>query len=248
MKKQLLVSALGLALLSPLSQADSILGIYAGVGSWNPEFSGDIGRSDLDIEDLGFDDDNYSFAYIALEHPIPLLPNIKLQRTEMETDETAVLTETFEFDDVTFSVDETIATELDLTHTDAIFYYEVLDNIVSLDLGVNIRTFDGEATVAGEFTGVESIDIDASVPLGYAKVQFDLPFTGFYVGADAHYVAFDSSTFSDFTVKGGYAYESVIDLGIEVGYRVINLELDDLDDFDTDITIDGAYAALTFHF
>ncbi|GAA6166459.1 TIGR04219 family outer membrane beta-barrel protein [Sessilibacter corallicola] len=247
MKKQLLISALGLAALSPVLHADT-LGIYAGVGSWNPEYSGDIGRSGLDIEDLGFDDDDYSFAYIALEHPIPILPNIKLQRTEMDTDEVATLTETFEFDDITFDVNETVATELDLTHTDAIFYYEVLDNVVSLDLGLNIRTFDGEATVAGETTGVESIDIDASVPMGYAKIQFDLPFTGFYVGADANYVTFEGSTLSDFTVKGGYAYESVIDLGVEVGYRSINLELDDLDDFDTDITIDGIYAALTFHF
>ena len=59
MKKQLLISALGLATLSPLTQADTILGVYAGIGTWNPEYSGDIGRSDLDIEDLGFDDDDW---------------------------------------------------------------------------------------------------------------------------------------------------------------------------------------------
>ena len=35
---------------------------------------------------------------------------------------------------------------LDLTHTDATFYYELLDNVVDLDLGLLRRLFDGEAS------------------------------------------------------------------------------------------------------
>lgn len=230
------------------AHADTILGIYAGIGNWNPEYSGDIGNSALNIEELGFDDDNYSFGYIALEHPIPILPNIRLQRTEMDTSETATLNRSFEFDNVTFDVNETVATDLDLSHTDVILYYEVLDNYVSVDLGINARVFDGEVTVTGENSGRDSLGIDATLPMLYGKVQFDIPATGFYVGADASFIDIDGDSLSDITLRGGYAFDSVVDLGVEFGYRIIELELDDLDDFNTDIEIDGFYGAVTFHF
>ena len=37
-------------------------------------------------------------------------------------------------------------------------------------------------------------------------------------------------------------------LGLYAGWREINVELDDIDDISSDITFEGAYAGLQFHF
>ena len=249
MKK--LLSATCLAALAPLAQADTILGIYAGIGLWQADYGGDTGVESVDLDELGLDDENNNFFYVALEHPIPLLPNIRLQRTAIDSRESATLTRNFTLDDVTFSATDTVVTDLDLSHTDAVLYYEVLDNWVSLDLGLTLRAFDGEATVQSQTTTAlrETVDLDAVLPMLYARAQFDLPFTGFSVGADANLITYDGHTLSDASAKIAYAFDAtVIDLGVELGYRRMALELDDLDDLNADLTLDGPYAAVTLHF
>ncbi|GLS27533.1 TIGR04219 family outer membrane beta-barrel protein [Marinibactrum halimedae] len=250
MKSSTLSFALAGALcsLSWVSQADTILGIYAGVGAWNSDYSGNTGVQSIEVEDLGLDDETNNFFYVALEHPVPLLPNVRLQYTDLTIDADTVLTQTFQLDDVTFSVDENVATSLDFTHADATLYYEILDNWVSLDVGVTFRAFTGEAEVTGDTAGTETIDLDAVIPMAYGKAQFDLPFSGFYVGADANLISYSGHSLNDFTAKIGYAYESVLDAGVEIGYRRMALELDDLDDLNADLTMDGPYAAFTLHF
>ncbi|TQV67684.1 TIGR04219 family outer membrane beta-barrel protein [Exilibacterium tricleocarpae] len=248
MKK--IVSATCLAALAPLAQADTILGVYAGVGIWQADYGGDTGVDSIDLDELGLDDEDNNFFYVALEHPVPLLPNIKLQNTNVESEASATLTRDFTLDDVTFTATDSVVTDLDLSHTDVVLYYEILDNWVTLDLGMTLRAFDGEASVRSENTDrSETVDLDAVLPMAYAKAQFDLPFTGFSVGADANIITYDGNTLSDASAKVAYAYESlVVDVGFELGYRRMALSLDDLDDLEADITLDGPYAAITLHF
>ena len=76
--------------LSPaLAQADTVLGWRLGLNAWQQQYEGDVqsGPSVVDLEDdLGYDDEIGPSLYLALEHPVPVLPNILLQRTEMESD------------------------------------------------------------------------------------------------------------------------------------------------------------------
>lgn len=248
MKK--LLSTACLAALAPLSQADTLLGIYAGAGIWNADYSGDAGVDSIDINDLGLDDESNNFYYVALEHPVPLLPNIKLQHTEIDSTETGVISETFKLDDVTFTASEQVVTDVDLSHTDAVLYYEILDNWVSLDAGLTLRSFNGDLSVASTNTPAlaESVELDAVIPLIYVKAQFDLPLSGFSIGADANIVAYSGNTLSDASARIAYEFESIVDLGLELGYRHMALEVDDIDDLEADLTIDGPYAAVTLHF
>jgi hypothetical protein len=59
----------------------------------------------------------------------------------------------------------------------------------------------------------------------YLSARFDLPFSGFYVGADISTLSVDDSSVDDTTLKLGY--ESKIGFGIEGGIKTFSVELDD---------------------
>ena len=115
-----------------------------------------------------------------------------------------------------------------------------------------MRVFDGEATVVSSTTTLsDTVDLDAVVPMLYVKAQFDLPFSGWSIGADANAIGYSGDNFSDITAKIAYTSDGLplLDLGLEIGYRRMALEVDDDDsDLNADLTIDGPYAAITLHF
>lgn len=226
MSKRLAAASLAAALLTPqLSQADTIFGIYAGAFAWQSELSGDVnlkGNPALEVESLGIDDDTNNSVFIAVEHFVPFVPNVKLAQTALE-----------------FSAEGNI---VDFSHTDATLYYELLDNWVSLDLGLTARIFDGEVDLPASNTQ----ELSGTVPLLYAKAQFDLPFTGLSFGVEGNFLGIDGNNLRDLDAR--LNYEIAAGFGIALGYRTFGLELDALDDIDADVTADGAYLGATFHF
>jgi hypothetical protein len=49
--------------------------------------------------------------------------------------------------------------------------------------------------------------------------------------------------------KLGYMSNGLgLDLGFDLGYRQMNLTVEELDDFNADLTTDGPYASLFVHF
>lgn len=240
----------------PLASADTIFGLYAGGGNWNTNYSGDIGTDGIDVEDdLSLDEAGRNFFYIAIEHPIPFLPNIKLQRTDIKTDGDGTLTApSSQFDQLSFLAGD-VFTEVDLSHTDITFYYEILDNWVNLDLGITARMFDGDAKITGSVANTltavtENIDIDGASPMLYAKAQFKLPFTGLSIGGDVNAMGFGGSSLIDYSVNAAYMSNIVplLEIGLELGYRSMQLQLDDVGDLESDFTIDGPYISVILHF
>ena len=243
MKK--LTLATTLALLSPFAAADTILGVYAGAGQWQGEYSGNAGDPSIDVKSLGMDEEDNNYYYIALEHPVPVIPNIKLQKTDITSEQTAVIDQTFTIDGTTFTAGTEVASDFDLSHMDIVLYYELLDNWVNLDVGLNIRKFDGHVTAVSEFTS-ESVDLDEAIPMIYAKAQFDLPLTGFSLGLEGNAINYENNRLTDYSAKLQYMFDSVLDVGLEVGYREMSLEIDE--DVTADVQLKGPYAALLFHF
>ena len=80
MKRTLLATVL--VLITSSTYADFI-GIYVGAGYWNADFSGDV-VSDVSVTDqLQINGDASSQLYIAFEHPVPVLPNIRVARSDV---------------------------------------------------------------------------------------------------------------------------------------------------------------------
>ena len=231
----------------PISSAADVLGVRAGANYWNYDISGTAryktrdSANDIDINnDLGYDDGSSGYYYISLEHPLPFLPNVRLSYTDIDEDANGRLSRTVVFGNTTFFFNEDVSSQFELKQTDVTLYYELLDNVVSLDLGLNGKYIDSKARISGSLSGTENTSISGWVPMAYAGVGADLPLTGLGVSADGSYVKYEGSSFYDFSVRASYT--TPWHLGVDVGYRKIKLDLDDFDDSFTDVEFDGPYA------
>lgn len=238
------VALLSAGVLSAAGAQADIAGVYAGASLWQPSLSGDFkAKSDVadsDVESaLGFDDTAASSVFVAIEHPLPLIPNLRIERTRLS--DTATTQQSGTFSGVSYSTNR--QAKLDLSHTDWTAYYEILDGLgwMALDLGVTLRQFDGEFKVDSE-----RLDLNEPVPLAYGKADFFIPATNFSVGALVNYLDIGGATVFDRRFYA--AYESDFILGAELGYRSFSLKLSDVDDIDADLSMSGFYAAATAHF
>lgn len=229
-------------LCSPISQADFV-GLNIGSSYWSPDLAGSFNSNNSDGVNIDGGVDAKTSITISLEHPIPLLPNIKFSNRDLNSSGTDS-SGTINFNGQNFVGG--VSSTLDLSNKDIILYYELLDNWVNLDLGLNLKTFDGEATVSNNNNGSSSITIDETIPLLYLSARIDLPFTGFYVGADIQNLSLNDSSIEDSTLMVGY--EASSGFGIEGGYKKFSLNLDDVSNLNTTIEYDGLYINGYFHF
>lgn len=250
--RRLLISVMGLMLLSGTAGAD-IIGVRAGVNYWNYDISGTAryktsnSANDIDVNrDLGYDDGSAGYYYIAFEHPVPFLPNVRLTYTNLDEDSDGRLNQTVVFGNTTFFVNENVSSEFDLKQTDVTLYYSLLDTVANLDVGLTAKYIDGSATLSGALSGSENTDISGWVPLAYAGVGVDLPLTGLSVSADGSLVQYDGSKFYDFTLRA--SYQTPWFFGIDAGYRKLKLDLDDFDDSFANVEFDGPFVGAYLHF
>lgn len=224
--------------------------VLAGGNVWNASPSGTIqgkkGEENLDIKDkLGLSSENLTNFFVQFDHPVPLIPNVRISRTALDFsgDKNA----SFKFLDQQFNGN--LQTTVDLSHTDATLYYRFLDGVTSfiplvdlrVELGLTIRNFDGEFTVK-ETSTTKTIDLSAPVPMGYAGLRVGLPM-GISVGANVNAIGYSGNSISDVTADVRYQYNGfpLIKPGITAGYRSFDAKLDNLDDTYGDLAFSGAF-------
>jgi outer membrane protein len=231
-----------------LAQADA-LGFSIGAYTWQQKIDGTVrsGGENVDLNhDLNFDSHHGNVYFAEFDHPVPILPNLRIQHTEMKSSETSTLNRSITIDNVTYANATDVHTALDLSHTDATLYYRPLDNWIKLRFGLTLRDFDNGVKIRSLSTGdTAKVDINAVIPMIYLAARFDLPLTGLYVGTDANAIAYSGSHLYDARINAGY--ETPIGLGVEGGYRRFELKYDHSGDH-ADITIDGVYAEVFYHF
>lgn len=251
MKKHILATAVGFTLMAPMANADMLLGIYAGAQGWNTSTSGGF-ASENATADLDFDDKTNSSFYVALEHFVPLVPNVKLARTTLNADGDTTINTNFEFDGNTYVAGESIYTESDVTTTDIILYYELFDNdLVSFDLGINAKYIDGTFIAnSNDGTTTGEQDFSGVVPMVYSRVAVGLPFTGLGAYAEGSYLSIDDHKLSDFQVALTYSLldNIAVDMTFQLGYRDVTVDIEDLDDVYADLGYDGVFAGVEVHF
>ncbi|WP_373080225.1 TIGR04219 family outer membrane beta-barrel protein [Zhongshania sp.] len=238
MQKRLIALAILAASASVSSQAD-IIGATAGAYMWKQSWEGDVkaGSDGIDMnDDLGYDDETGKSFYVALEHPVPVLPNIRLQSTDLDISEKGTLTKSYTFDGKVYAQSEEVDSTTDLSHIDGTFYYEILDNWVNLDVGLTVRMFDGEVSIKGA-SGEGAIEIDAPLPMAYVNARFELPLTGLYASALGNVIAYGDNKVTDMTLALGYELGIV---GLELGYRNFDVQLED-DNEEANVTVDGYF-------
>ena len=253
MKVKHLVLALTVPLLLVCGGARAeFIGLNIGASQWNPVLSGSVnsgndGSIDL-VDDLDVEDPSQSSMVLILEHPIRALPNIKYQGFNLDSSGRSQLSSDISFNGETFASGDQVESSFDLSHDDIVFYYQLVNNRLNLDLGVDLKRFDGQVSLTGNNRA--SVDVDETIPLLYLSARFDLSRSGFYVGANINANIIDlglsDSNAQDSTIMLGY--ETRNGLGIEGGYKYFSLDLDDVNNLDTDLEYDGIYFNGYYHF
>lgn len=240
MRKVLLIAGASLVLAAPMANAD-IVGLGANVSYWDSDLDGTATNRDssIDVEDdLNLDSDSNANLSAYLEHPVPILPNVRLNYTSIEQSgrgEVGV----GGFDNIVSGA--SVNSELDLDQFDVTLYYELLDNWVNLDAGITVRTLDGELVIEERFPGneVSRTTIDGTIPMGYLAARFDLPLTGVSLGAEGNFISFDGDSIYDYNAYGQYEFAVV---QLRAGYRQMNIDYEDSNDA-LDIEIGGPFVS-----
>ncbi|TKB47704.1 TIGR04219 family outer membrane beta-barrel protein [Thalassotalea mangrovi] len=249
MKK--LALATTLALSSFIAQADTIAGVYIGGQVWDMQADGSFGSTE-NLQMFELEDDKKGSYWAALEHPIPLLPNLKLRQNELDTTGMAEVAD-FQFGDRIYNGDTLVDAELD--HLDVIMYYELFDNaIFSIDFGVNFKYAEYAVTVsqndANPVFTEESLDYHGVIPMLYLATELGILGTGLDVFAEGSWIGFDDHNVYD--AMAGIKYEFVdnlvVDLDIRLGYRKMQFDIQDVEDLYLDAQFDGAFAGIELHF
>ena len=228
--------------------------ILAGGNVWDASPSGSIqgkkSQSNLDVKnELGLSSENQSYFFVQFDHPVPVIPNIRVSRTALDFSGN----KNAEFDFLNSSFKGDLSTQVDLSHTDITAYYRLLDGISSFiplvdlraELGLTIRQFDGEFAVKGNTTSgdtSQSISLNAPLPLGYASLRLGLPL-GISFGAKVDAIDYSGNSITDLTADMRYQYEGfpLIKPGLTAGYRSLDIKLDDLKDTYGDLSVSGAF-------
>ncbi|WP_246028748.1 TIGR04219 family outer membrane beta-barrel protein [Litorilituus sediminis] len=251
MKKTVLAASLALLTSIP-AQADTLLGLYIGGQMWANNAKGSFGEGEIDQSVFNFEDEYQGSFYVAFEHPIPLIPNAKIASTTLDTVGGTTLTSSFTFNGQTYTANTDLDTTLEASYIDYTLYYELFDNdLLTFDFGITGRDLDSYIHVIEPATKIDS-DLSASgiIPMVYLSTIVGLPFTGFNFFAEGNFISYDDQTVYD--VQAGVSYELLdnlaVDLDLTLGYRTVKLELNDLDDFYSDLTFDGVFVGAILHF
>lgn len=89
--------------------------------------------------------------FVAIAHPYPLLPNIRISKTKLETSGTTYSTQESSFDNdtahVNVNTNTTVNSGLALNYVDYTLYYQLANNrSFTVDLGVTARDFEAAVT------------------------------------------------------------------------------------------------------
>lgn len=220
--------------------------------AWDYEITGsarDNALADNEINlktDLFLQDQTEGFFLAYIEHPVPIIPNVRLGSTSIKTTGSGTITRDFTYNGQDFSISDDITSELVLDHTEIALYYSVLDNMVGLDLGINVKFFDGRIKINTTGSGNVNEVFDDTIPLLYAALQVELPMS-FHLSADLSYISFDGNTMTDLLLR--LRYTTSFKLGIETGYRSLTFDLEDTTTNEyANVDVSGPFIGVNFAF
>lgn len=253
MKNLLILLAFAIA---NLANAD-IVGVRISGGVFDYEVSGtimdgdgtDVARDTINVKsELGLQDDSDSQVYIYIEHPVPILPNIRFGSTSLKLAGTGTIAAGgfwFNGTDFTALAGQSITSSFDMSHTEIALYYEIIDTGIDFDLGLNFKFFDGDVSIAS--SGASATEkFDGTVPMLYAALTIPLP-AGFSIAGDISTISAGDAAFTDYLIR--LRYETDFVLGLELGYRSITLDFEDTGANElVDIEVSGPYVSLHLAF
>lgn len=206
------------------ANADTLLGLYADANYWHTSNDTKYQSVDADMDKKG-----QTMISASLEHGVPFVPNARVRYADLSTDGKYT----------------TNISKYDLNSTDVIAYYEILDNIVSVDVGLGAKILDGNWQVNNT-----KVDLGETLPMLYASAGGKLPFTGFSAKAEAGIAKNSDVDVIDTLAEVQYDFidNMAVDMGLKVGYRIMDIKYEDNKKNKLDGKFKGPYIGLQLHF
>lgn len=251
-------------LASTVLYADTIggeffIGMYShspsGYASYTEPYTGLGLGTAADLEDtLHWESNENIFLKAYIEHPVPMLPNVKVAFTQLSHEGEGEVGNDFIWGGIHIPTLGTIENSLDISKYDLTLYYELLDNWVEADVGVTLGYIDGNIAVTAltglgpiSFSQSESTDFSLFMPTLYGKAKFNIPSTDISLQFEGDVFSYDDTTFYNYEVSARYTFS--MGLGIEAGYKAMHLDSKDLvDGLVADMDFTGPYAAVVWDF
>lgn len=262
MKK--LVAAM-LVAASPLAAAKLGFNLDASGGATFEALASDSQISGQMLEsDLGLAVEQGFYLSGSLEHPIPVIPNVRLHHKALVMSGTKTLSESFTYMGETIPA-ANVDTTLDLTHTDATLFWGVpLLPVIDVEFGLNTRLihFGLQADLPQQLNDQGTADIDQSqllpLPMLYLAGDANVPFVDLNVGFDYKTLPVGETNVSEWNVYARYYAPLPTNLlakvGVEAGWRQFDMVIaqetlgQDTSSLASDVSIGGAYLGATFRF
>ena len=255
-------------------QADTV-GLYIGGQAWQSEASGTLGEKNSLINPNLKKEQQINYS-IAFEHPIPLIPNTRIASTTLDTTGNKTLAQALTFGGESFSIGDDIKATFNVSYIDYTLYYELLDNdAFSFDLGLTARDFNGDVTVTGptsnsdgtcndpnpspdspcteegeSTTPIGKIKADEIEPMLYVATNIGLPLASLSIFGQGDISIKGEHSLYDYQVGLNYdlVNSRVVDLNLTLGYRVVKMEFEDLNNLYTNLEFKGAFVGIVTHF
>ncbi|QYJ79445.1 TIGR04219 family outer membrane beta-barrel protein [Shewanella acanthi] len=246
MKKTLLASAvLGLFMASS-AQAAALVGFNIGGDYWNADTSGSFSDKGLPQQGFSYSSSAQGSYWVSVEHPIPFVPNLKIRENSLDQKGRADVTD-FAFGNYSYTGKVTSYT--DLTNTDFVLYYELLDNdIMSFDLGAAYKLMNGSLHVHDEAGHPSEKSVDSGILMGYASTHVGVPGLGLFGFADLM-LGVSESNVQDYAIGLGWEFDGVaVDTRVRLGYREFNFDVTKFSGISADTKFDGFFAGVEIDF
>ncbi|MEA3384247.1 MAG: TIGR04219 family outer membrane beta-barrel protein [Campylobacterota bacterium] len=262
MKKLLSSIVVLTTVLTTSLSAGMIIDIDAGIGVWDAAPSGSIkygsGAADnLDLEkSLGLESSTNTYIYADLNHFVPLIPNVRVEKQELKIDGSNSLG-SISFGNKNYTSD--VTTTLDLSQTDLIAYWGVPGlnllsaGILDFNFGVDLKQFSGGVTLKSDNTEPTTADMDFVIPMGYLAASIKPPFIPGEISASYKTISYKSSSISDIMAKISINLPiplPLIDFKADIGYKEQTLVIDEdlSDSLKADIKFSGMFFGISAKF
>ncbi|WP_345985697.1 TIGR04219 family outer membrane beta-barrel protein [Sulfurimonas sp. HSL-1656] len=227
MSMKLKTAAALVAALFSLNASADFVRAEAGIGAFNAapggSFEDKSGSPSFDLkDDLGIDTENDLYVWAYVKHPVPVIPNVRL-----------------EYLNLTHNPDGSSA--FNVSELDGILYYNILDDtfFVTVDIGLDIKYVTSDS---------KGFDDSETLALAYARARVE-PLDSLGLETLVKVTNYQDNKGYDFRIKADYTMTSlpVIQPGLEIGYRIHKVQYA-IGDFINKGEYTGVYGGLMLRF
>lgn len=267
MKKLTLLGLGSIFLLAGSSKAGFLIDFEASIGATQQKPRGYVSyeaeseNDRIDVKnDANLGDKTKPWAKFKLEHPIPLIPNIKLAYMPMKFDGSGNVTRTIKWGDNRYDLNAGFNLSVKLDRVDTTLYYNLpfvktaTAGKLDAEFGLNVRTimFDGKlsGTTTGGDSVTESKSITLPIPMGHLAVEVR-PINQVSLVGELNYIGYSKNTYYDYVaglrLNSHGLLRTPLKPFVEVGYRYEKLKIDE-QDVKTDLKVKGLYGLVGVRF